>query len=237
MALTFLPVITGMTPSSVTTFASFPRQLFPALCCSHLPEKESQRSGAPRPASCLGVGGGGVQGHGGGGVQGGGQQELSVDGAGGLNWNGFSRVNGGDPEVARLKEEDLGGSSTLQWDGQGLGARGADLQGAARPDHQPLRRRYEGQPVGHSRGRVVVTKETAFGAAGHRGAVAVMDRQRRGRHIWGKGGSGLGRQEGRQAQTEGGGGGPPLRALPRPDLNSLMRGWMMGDRVTRGRGD
>ena len=28
---------------------------------------------------------------------------------------------------------------------------------------------------------------------------------------------------------------PPLRALPRPDLNSLMRGWMMGERATRGR--
>lgn len=37
--------------------------------------------------------------------------------------------------------------------------------------------------------------------------------------------------------VEQGGGGPPLRALLRPDLNSLMRGWMMGDRVTRGRGD
>lgn len=30
---------------------------------------------------------------------------------------------------------------------------------------------------------------------------------------------------------------PPLRALPRPDLNSLMRGWMMGESATRGRWD
>lgn len=30
---------------------------------------------------------------------------------------------------------------------------------------------------------------------------------------------------------------PPLRALPWPDLNSLMRGWMMGERATRGRRD
>lgn len=31
------------------------------------------------------------------------------------------------------------------------------------------------------------------------------------------------------------GGGLPLRALLRPVLNSRMRGWMMGERATRGR--
>lgn len=30
---------------------------------------------------------------------------------------------------------------------------------------------------------------------------------------------------------------PPFRALPRPDLNSLMRGWMMGEWATSGRWD
>lgn len=30
---------------------------------------------------------------------------------------------------------------------------------------------------------------------------------------------------------------PPLRALPRPHLNSRIRGWMMGERATMGRWD
>lgn len=65
--------------------------LIPPL--SHLPEEQGERAGASRPStSCLGVGGRGLRDGldwGGGTSRRGGEQELSVDGAGGV-----ARLNG-----------------------------------------------------------------------------------------------------------------------------------------------
>lgn len=133
-------------------------------------------------------------------------------------------------------------SSTLQRDTQegGLGALSSDPQGAARAERQPFgRRRHRAHAGGHSWWWGVVAEETPFGAASCRGAVPVMDRQRRGRHIW-RGIKSIiahvlpantNHKPEHTSENEL----SPLRALPRPDLNSLMRGWMMGDRATRGR--
>ena len=86
---------------------------------------------------------------------------------------------------------------TLQWDGQLLSVGGVDRQqGGLSPRRANLPRRAEGQLLGQGRRRApwggggrggvrgVVTEKTPLGAAGRRGAVAVMNRQRRGWDVW-----------------------------------------------------
>lgn len=77
-------------------------------------------------------------------------------------------------------------SRTLQWDAQdgGLGALRSDPQGAARAECQSFGRWHCANARGHSQWWRVVAKQTPFSATGCRGAVAVMDWHRRGRHIW-----------------------------------------------------
>lgn len=131
-------------------------------------------------------------------------------------------------------------SSTLQWETQdgGRASLSSDPQGAGRAECQPFSRRWH-RAQGYSCCWRVVTKETSFSAASCRGAVPVMDRQRRGRNIWKRTDNKVDQSSFFNRKynqfTHRWSQHPPLRALPRPDLNSLMRGWMMGERATRGR--